>query len=158
MCECSIKGGWCSKYYRVMTPRLVYLCKHSNEHRKLFERQSEAVRQTLNRSFPSLTRRSFTMSRSLILWLVSGFRIAKHEFRLAFCNSCEGRKGSRCRPCGCFLWLKTRMPHEACPAGLWGPEPAPKESPCGKITADEPQVVQIGGLIHRKGGCGCAKS
>jgi hypothetical protein len=41
--------------------------------------------------------------------------------RLAICNMCELRVGSRCShpECGCFLKEKTKYATEECPDGKW---------------------------------------
>ena len=43
------------------------------------------------------------------------------DSRLAICNMCEMRVGSRCShpDCGCFLAAKTKFATEECPLGLW---------------------------------------
>jgi hypothetical protein len=43
------------------------------------------------------------------------------ERRLAICKECEFFQASplKCRKCGCFLQLKTRLETEHCPIGKW---------------------------------------
>ena len=43
------------------------------------------------------------------------------EGRLAICNMCEMRDGSRCThpDCGCFIQAKARCATEECPKGYW---------------------------------------
>ena len=44
------------------------------------------------------------------------------EDRLNVCRSCEHfeENTSRCKQCGCFMELKTRIPFVECPVGKWG--------------------------------------
>lgn len=44
------------------------------------------------------------------------------NLRLDVCKSCEFflKNTSRCSKCGCFMHLKTEIPHAECPIGLWG--------------------------------------
>jgi hypothetical protein len=41
--------------------------------------------------------------------------------RLSFCEGCEFFLGlsRNCRHCGCFMDLKTALPHASCPVGKW---------------------------------------
>jgi ribosomal protein S9 len=40
--------------------------------------------------------------------------------RMTFCRVCPERRKKKCKLCGCFIDLKTRVKSEACPAGKWG--------------------------------------
>jgi hypothetical protein len=43
------------------------------------------------------------------------------QSRLAECGSCEHFLATRqCSKCGCFMDLKTQLPHATCPVGKWG--------------------------------------
>lgn len=44
------------------------------------------------------------------------------EDRLNICRSCEHFEEitSRCKQCGCFMEIKTRIPFVECPVGKWG--------------------------------------
>ncbi len=41
--------------------------------------------------------------------------------RMDICNSCEHliKATKQCTKCGCFMVLKTKMPHAICPVGKW---------------------------------------
>ncbi len=42
------------------------------------------------------------------------------ENRRAICNTCPNRTNlGRCKKCGCFTNLKTRLTTEKCPVGKW---------------------------------------
>lgn len=42
--------------------------------------------------------------------------------RLAACEGCKFfmKLSRNCRKCGCFMDLKTQLPHAECPVGKWG--------------------------------------
>lgn len=46
------------------------------------------------------------------------------EKRMSICNSCEHLIAltSQCKKCGCFMNLKTKLPHAECPIGKWNQE------------------------------------
>lgn len=41
--------------------------------------------------------------------------------RLEICLSCEHliKVTTQCKKCGCFMNLKTKLPHASCPVGKW---------------------------------------
>lgn len=43
--------------------------------------------------------------------------------RISLCESCPEFLGltRQCRVCGCFMDLKTQLPHADCPVGKWSP-------------------------------------
>ncbi len=43
--------------------------------------------------------------------------------RIALCESCEKWLSvtRQCKRCGCFMDLKTKLPHAGCPLHKWGP-------------------------------------
>ncbi|MFW1676457.1 DUF6171 family protein [Pontibacter sp. JAM-7] len=43
----------------------------------------------------------------------------KAQQRLAICQTCEHFTGKRCRVCGCFMKLKTKLENANCPKGKW---------------------------------------
>jgi hypothetical protein len=52
----------------------------------------------------------------------SGFKTTSPEVqqkRLQTCAVCEHHTGLRCKICGCFTNVKSRMLHEDCPIGKW---------------------------------------
>lgn len=44
-----------------------------------------------------------------------------HKKRIKICQSCEhyDSKKHRCKECGCFLEMKSRISVESCPIGAW---------------------------------------
>jgi hypothetical protein len=61
-------------------------------------------------------------ARSVTRFLRSGLKTADGavlEQRLQACAACEHHTGLRCKVCGCFTNVKTRLAHEVCPAGRW---------------------------------------
>jgi hypothetical protein len=45
--------------------------------------------------------------------------------RISICESCEKWLSvtRQCKRCGCFMDLKTKLPHAACPLGKWSAVP-----------------------------------
>ena len=39
--------------------------------------------------------------------------------RIQTCVACEHHTGMRCKVCGCFTHVKSKMMHEDCPIGKW---------------------------------------
>jgi len=39
--------------------------------------------------------------------------------RLAVCETCEHKKGTRCNLCGCFIGYKAKLKNSECPIGKW---------------------------------------
>jgi hypothetical protein len=75
-------------------------------------------------SSPGLLRMALSAAKSMATFLGAGLKTVPAETqrkRLQTCASCEHHTGLRCKVCGCFTNLKTRMPHEECPIGKWPP-------------------------------------
>jgi hypothetical protein len=71
---------------------------------------------------PAVLRMAFSAARSMTRFLGSGLKTAPAEVqsqRLQACAGCAHHTGLRCRVCGCFTNVKTRMDHESCPLGHW---------------------------------------
>jgi hypothetical protein len=71
---------------------------------------------------PGLLSMAFSAARSMAKFLGSGLKTVTpevHQKRVQTCASCEHHTGVRCRLCGCFTNVKTRMAHEECPIGKW---------------------------------------
>jgi tetratricopeptide (TPR) repeat protein len=67
-------------------------------------------------------RMAFQAAKSLAHFLMSGLRSVQADVqrqRLRTCAICPHHTGLRCRICGCFTNIKTRMAHESCPLGKW---------------------------------------
>jgi tetratricopeptide (TPR) repeat protein len=73
-------------------------------------------------SGPGLLRMAISAAKSMTTFLASGMKTVSPEVqqkRLKTCATCEHHTGLRCRICGCFTNVKTKMPHEDCPIGKW---------------------------------------
>jgi tetratricopeptide (TPR) repeat protein len=73
-------------------------------------------------SGPGLLRMAISAAKSMTTFLASGMKTVSPEIqqkRLKTCATCEHHTGLRCRICGCFTNVKTKMPHEDCPIGKW---------------------------------------
>lgn len=71
---------------------------------------------------PGLLRMAVSATRSMMKFIGSGLKTTPADLqqkRMAVCQSCEHHTGLRCRVCGCFTNVKTRMAHEQCPIGKW---------------------------------------
>jgi tetratricopeptide (TPR) repeat protein len=71
---------------------------------------------------PGWLRKGLALVRSMTRFVRSGFQMADAktlEQRLRRCATCAYHTGLRCKICGCFTNVKTRMAHEVCPAGKW---------------------------------------
>jgi tetratricopeptide (TPR) repeat protein len=82
--------------------------------------QSPAV--TTGAGGPSLLRMALSATKAMATFLGSGLKTATPETtqrRLQTCAVCEHHTGMRCKICGCFTDIKSRMLHETCPIGKW---------------------------------------
>jgi tetratricopeptide (TPR) repeat protein len=71
---------------------------------------------------PGLLRVGLSAARSVTRFLASGMKLTDAvalQARLRACADCEHHTGLRCKVCGCFTNVKTRMAVEKCPAGKW---------------------------------------
>lgn len=71
---------------------------------------------------PNLLAMAFSAAKSLTKFVRSGLKTAPAEIResrLQTCSACTHFTGLRCRVCGCFASVKSRMAHESCPIGKW---------------------------------------
>jgi hypothetical protein len=61
-------------------------------------------------------------TKAMMKFIGSGMKTTTADLqksRMATCLACEHHTGLRCRVCGCFTNVKTRMAHEQCPIGKW---------------------------------------
>ncbi len=75
-----------------------------------------------NAGNPGVLSMAFSAAKSMTKFLGSGLKTVSlevHRQRVQTCASCEQHTGIRCRVCGCFTNVKTRMAHEECPLGKW---------------------------------------
>ena len=73
-------------------------------------------------SGPGLLRMAVSATKAMMKFIGSGLKTTAPDIqqnRLATCQACEHHTGLRCRICGCFTNVKTRMAHEQCPIGKW---------------------------------------
>ncbi len=73
-------------------------------------------------SGPKLLRMALSATKAMANFAGSGFKTVSPELqhkRLQTCTGCEHYTGVRCRICGCFINVKSRMVHEDCPIGKW---------------------------------------
>ncbi len=71
---------------------------------------------------PGLLRMAVSATKAMMKFIGSGLKTTAPDLqqrRLATCQTCEHHTGLRCRICGCFTNVKTRMAHEQCPIGKW---------------------------------------
>ncbi len=73
-------------------------------------------------SGPGLLRMAVSATRAMMKFIGSGLKTTAPDVqqkRMATCQACTHHTGLRCRICGCFTNVKTRMAHEQCPIGKW---------------------------------------
>jgi hypothetical protein len=71
---------------------------------------------------PGLLRMALSATKAMAGFLGSGMKTTTPETqrkRLQTCAVCEHHTGLRCKICGCFTNVKSRMLHEKCPIGKW---------------------------------------
>jgi tetratricopeptide (TPR) repeat protein len=71
---------------------------------------------------PGLLRMAVSATKAMMKYIGSGLKATPADLqqkRIATCRACEHHTGIRCRICGCFTNVKTRMAHEQCPIGKW---------------------------------------
>jgi tetratricopeptide (TPR) repeat protein len=71
---------------------------------------------------PGLLRMAVSATKAMMKFIGSGLKTTPPDLqqsRMATCERCEHHTGMRCRVCGCFTHVKTRMAHEQCPIGKW---------------------------------------
>jgi tetratricopeptide (TPR) repeat protein len=71
---------------------------------------------------PGLLRMAASATKSMMKFIGSGMQPSAPEVqstRIATCRACEHHTGVRCRVCGCFTNIKSRLAHEQCPIGKW---------------------------------------
>ena len=75
---------------------------------------------------PGLLRMAMSASKAMANFVGGGLQatsVAVQEQRQKVCSTCEHHTGLRCKICGCFTNLKSRMAHEDCPIGKWPAQP-----------------------------------
>ncbi|HWL09955.1 MAG TPA: hypothetical protein VNQ76_16235 [Planctomicrobium sp.] len=71
---------------------------------------------------PSLIQQGWNLTQALAAFTANGFKtVTAEEYaaRLAICDTCEKRQGTRCMQCGCGLTLKARGRAFSCPLKKW---------------------------------------
>ena len=72
--------------------------------------------------FPPLHRQAWNLARSLAAFVADGCTTVnseQYQARLAVCDACDQRRGSRCLKCGCRLAWKARGRAFQCPLDKW---------------------------------------
>ena len=73
-------------------------------------------------SGPGLLRMAMSATKAMATFVGSGMKTTPADLqqkRIQTCQTCEHHTGMRCRVCGCFTAVKTKMMHEDCPIGKW---------------------------------------
>jgi tetratricopeptide (TPR) repeat protein len=84
--------------------------------------QSQTGNPTSQPSPPGLLKQALSATRAMANYVGSGFKSTPADLqrrRVETCAACEHHTGMRCRICGCFTEVKSRMLHEACPINKW---------------------------------------
>lgn len=71
---------------------------------------------------PTLIQQGWNVTQALAAFTADGFKtVTAEEYaeRLAICDSCDKRQGTRCMQCGCGLTLKARGRAFQCPLKRW---------------------------------------
>jgi tetratricopeptide (TPR) repeat protein len=73
-------------------------------------------------SGPGLLRMAMSATKAMATFVSSGMKATPPDLqqkRIQTCMACEHHTGMRCKICGCFTHVKSRMAHEDCPIGKW---------------------------------------
>ena len=84
------------------------------------QQQSQAASQP--NSGPGLLRMAMSATKAMATFVGSGMKTTPADLqqkRIQTCGACEHHTGMRCKVCGCFTHVKTKMLHEDCPIGKW---------------------------------------
>jgi tetratricopeptide (TPR) repeat protein len=71
---------------------------------------------------PGLLRMAMSATTAMANFIGTGMKTTPPDVqqkRMQTCASCEHHTGLRCKICGCFTNVKSRMLHEDCPIGKW---------------------------------------
>jgi hypothetical protein len=101
---------------------VLYLARDRGSSLNGQDRVEAGISQRHSPTGASLLRMALSASGAMAKFLGSGLKTASSETvhqRLQMCSSCEQHTGLRCRVCGCFTKVKTRLLHEQCPMDKW---------------------------------------
>ena len=73
-------------------------------------------------SGPGLLRMAMSVTKAMATFVSTGMKAAPPDIqqkRMQTCAACEHHTGMRCKICGCFTHVKSKMMHEDCPIGKW---------------------------------------
>ncbi len=73
-------------------------------------------------SGPGLLRMAMSATKAMATFIGSGMKATPPDVqqkRMQTCAACEHHTGMRCKICGCFTHVKSKMAHEDCPIGKW---------------------------------------
>ncbi len=72
---------------------------------------------------PTLGTMAASLAAATQAWAKKGFKLVdeeEHQRRLALCRPCEFiYDGGRCRKCGCFMEVKSKLAGMKCPVDKW---------------------------------------
>lgn len=72
---------------------------------------------------PSVKTMTASLIESAAIWAKNGFALLDeedHEKRFSICKTCdELYDGGRCRKCGCFMEVKSKLAGMKCPINKW---------------------------------------
>lgn len=111
---CPVAGdGECRAY--------AHLCRRMGESPELYGPLVSRLNAAVEPTPPTAAEMAAGLARSLRDWAVSGFGLAGEEAvrRMEICRACDHFEAGRCKLCGCFLPLKTKLGTSKCPVGKW---------------------------------------
>ena len=120
-CECK-EDGFCTKHLMYQGKRTRDLCLRSTQYHELYQAMKEDRLKVIMVKRRNPIQRVVSIVRALYRWgKLKFFRCRPEDvqFRRQACNGCPGNESNWCRPCGCYIPLKTFIPTEKCPARLW---------------------------------------
>lgn len=71
---------------------------------------------------PSIATQGWSFAKAVTKYVATGGKkVGESNFaeRMAICDNCEYRSGSKCLKCGCFLEMKASWASADCPIGKW---------------------------------------
>jgi hypothetical protein len=93
-----------------------------NRKREPFEGQGESEPLPPTIKEPGLLKKAWSVSVAMAWFAADGMKTtSKEEYqaRLEICDSCDLRKGNKCRKCGCSLSVKASGRAFQCPLDKW---------------------------------------
>ena len=69
----------------------------------------------LNKNLEGLQQNLINVAKSLVNDFGDNIKPARYKV----CKQCESFENQKCKECGCYMALKTLLPHAKCPRGNW---------------------------------------